>query len=96
MTISVNGLSTRSKLTTLASAGRRTREKTQSHPRSALERSGGAGYPAGLEHFAIAETWGCSPAEVLDWDTEMVEDAMQITRARSRYAERTKGRTNGG
>ena len=45
-----------------------------------------------MEHFAIAETWGCSPAEVLDWDTEMVEDAMQIMRARSRYAERTKGR----
>ena len=60
---------------------------------AALERSEGAGYPEGLEHFAIAETWGCSPAEVLDWDTEMVEDAMQIMRARSRYAARTKGRT---
>ena len=59
---------------------------------AALERSGGAGYPEGLEHYAIAETFGCSPADVLDWDIDMVEDAIQIMRARARYAERTKGR----
>lgn len=45
----------------------------------------------------IADHWpGASPEDVLDWDHVLVEDAIQIIRARSRYQLRTAGRSGGG
>ena len=44
------------------------------------------GLPQELVHFAIADRWpGASPEQVLDWDEEMIEEALHIMAAEARH-----------
>lgn len=45
----------------------------------------GKGLPFDFVHFIVAEQFQVSPAEVLEWDAELLEDALQIMQARGRY-----------
>ena len=53
-----------------------------------MELSKGRGYPVDFEHFAIAERFNESPAAVLEWPIELVEDARALMRAETRYEKR--------
>lgn len=55
------------------------------------ERTKRGGYPAELEHFAIAERFNATPHDVLYlWPVRLVQEARLIMRADKRYEDRHK------
>ena len=56
---------------------------------SALEQTKGGGLPAELTHFVVAERFSTDPRVVYEeWPEEMIEDALAVMAAETRYHSR--------